>query len=108
MSKTEVKITLVDKIRLILGFNYTYKTRKAIAIETERAYAEFQEKLKKTAAKVKAEAKPASKSVAKRVAIQKAKPSKDAENKKPAAKKAPAKPVAKAPAAKKPTPKKGK
>lgn len=85
-----VKITAVDKIRVFFGLGYSRKTQEAISIETEKAYAEFQAKLKKTAAKVKAEAKkPATKKA----------PAKSA---KPAAK-APAK---KAPAAKKPAPKK--
>lgn len=94
-----VKITAVDKIRVFFGLGYSRKTQEAISIETERAYAEFQLKLKKTAAKVKAEAKPVSKSAAKRVAVEKKAPAKSA---KPATK-APAK---KAPAAKKPAPKK--
>jgi len=91
-----VKITAVDKLRVFLGLGYSRKTQEAISIETEKAYAEFQAKVKKTAAKVKSEAKPAAK--------------------KPVAKKAPAKaakPAAKAPAKKTPatnkaTQKKGK
>lgn len=92
-----IKITTWDKVRNWLGFGFSKKTEAALEVESKRQVAILKEFAE---ARLKDNAK--------------AKPVKDAENKKPATKKAPAKkpaaktPAKKAPATKKATPKKGK